>query len=313
MQLDQELAGFQEDRDSLITIGVFDGVHLGHKFLIHKLKELARQQGLRSIVITFDKHPQEVLAPRSQPPFFTDSTEKANLLKKEGVDSVVILTFTKSLSRLGAREFLELLQKKLKMRGLVVGPDFVMGRDSEGDIATLKQLGTEMAFTLTVIPPATKDGEIVSSTTIRSALAEGNMQKVNLLMGRRFSLHGKVVRGTGRGASLGFPTANLEIPANQAIPADGVYLTLVYLAGNVYRSLTNVGSNPTFGNSKRTIESHLLDLNDVLYGHEIKIEFIRKLRDERKFASREELACQINLDVQHAKEMLKVEGITEHG
>ncbi len=313
MQLDQELAGFEEDRDSLITIGVFDGVHLGHKFLIHKVKELARQQGLRSIVITFDKHPQEVLAPRSQPPFLTDSTEKANLLKKEGVDSVVILTFTKSLSRLGAREFLELLQKKLKMRGLVVGPDFVMGRDSEGDIATLKQLGTEMAFTLTVIPPATKDGEIVSSTTIRSALAEGNMQKVNLLMGRRFSLHGKVVRGTGRGASLGFPTANLEIPANQAIPADGVYLTLVYLAGNVYRSLTNVGSNPTFGNSKRTIESHLLDINDVLYGHEIKIEFIRKLRDERKFASREELACQINLDVQHAKEMLKVEGITEHG
>ncbi len=131
MQLDQELAGFQEDRDSLITIGVFDGVHLGHKFLIHKLKELARQQGLRSVVITFDKHPQEVLAPRSQPPFLTDSTEKASLLKNEGVDSVVTLTFTKSLSRLSAREFLELLQKKLKMRGLVVGPDFMMGRDLE--------------------------------------------------------------------------------------------------------------------------------------------------------------------------------------
>ena len=313
MQLDQELAGFQENRDSLITIGVFDGVHLGHKFLINKLKELASQRGLRSVVITFGKHPHEVLAPHSQPPFLTDSGEKADLLKKEGVDSVIILTFTKRLSRLSARAFLELLQKKLRMRGLVVGPDFVMGRDSEGDIATLHRLGREMGFTLTVIPPALKDGEIVSSTTIRNALAEGNMEKVRLLMGRRFSLHGKVVRGTGRGASLGFPTANLDILPNQAIPADGVYLTLVYVESKVYRSLTNVGTNPTFGNSRRTIESHLFDLKGALYGHEIRIEFIGKLRDERKFINPEELARQINLDIQRAKEMLKVEAFAEHG
>ncbi len=229
MQLEQELAEFQQDRDSLITIGVFDGVHLGHKYLINQLKELARQQGLRSVVITFHKHPQEILAPHSQPPFLTDSSEKADLLKKEGVDSVIILTFTKKLSQMNAREFLNLLKTKLRMRGLVIGPDFALGRNNEGNIPTLRKLGAEMGFSLTVIPPAMKNGEIVSSTAIRNALAEGNMEKVQLLMGRRFGLHGKVIHGKGRGTGLGFPTVNLDMLPGQAIPGDGVYATLAYV------------------------------------------------------------------------------------
>jgi riboflavin kinase/FMN adenylyltransferase len=311
--LDQELAGSQDKRDSVVTIGVFDGVHLGHKYLINQLKELARQQDLRSVVITFHKHPQEVLAPHSQPPFLTDSTEKADLMKREGVDSVIVLTFTKKFSRLGAREFLNLLKSRLKMRSLVVGPDFSLGRDNEGDITTLRQLGKEMGFTLTVVPPVEKNGEIVSSTAIRKALAEGNMEKVRILLGRRFSLHGKVIRGQGRGLKIGFPTANLDILPGQAVPADGVYLTLIQADGKIFRSLTNVGTNPTFGGTNRTVESHLFDLSCDLYGRKISVEFICKLRDEMKFINPEELIRQINKDIQQAKELLKVEAITDYG
>ena len=153
MQVEQELNGFLPAGDSLVTIGVFDGVHLGHKYLISKLKELAGQQGLHSVVVTFHKHPQEVLAPESQPPFLTDAVEKADLLKKEGVDGVIVLTFTSQLSQLNAREFISLLQKKLRMRGLVIGPDFALGRQAEGNIPALRRLGSEMGFSVTVIPP----------------------------------------------------------------------------------------------------------------------------------------------------------------
>jgi riboflavin kinase / FMN adenylyltransferase len=311
--LDQELAGFQDTRDSVVTIGVFDGVHLGHKYLINQLKELARQQDLHSVVITFHKHPQEVLAPHSQPPFLTDAAEKTDLLKREGVDSVIVLTFTKKFSRLGAREFLNLLKSRLNMRSLVIGPDFSLGRDNEGDIPTLRQLGKEMGFTLTVVPPTEKNGEIVSSTAIRKALAEGNMEKVRQLMGRCFSLHGKVIRGKGRGTNLGFPTANLNLSPGQAVPDDGVYLTLVHADGHIFRSLTNVGTNPTFDGANRTVESHLFDLSCDLYGREIKVEFIRKLRNEVKFINAEELIRQINKDIQQAKELLKVEATVDHG
>lgn len=313
MQLEQELAGFQNNQGSVVTIGVFDGVHLGHKYLINQVKELARKQGLCSVVITFHKHPQEVLTPHSQPPFLTDSAEKADLLKKEGVDSVIILTFTRKVSRLSAREFLDLLKSKLQMRSLVVGPDFSLGRDNEGDISTLRQLAEELNFSLVVAPAALKNGVIVSSTAIRKALAEGDMDKVRLLLGRRFSLHGKVIRGHGRGLKIGFPTANLDILPGQAVPGDGVYLTLVHMDGKVYRSLTNVGTNPTFRGASRTIESHLFDLRCDLYEREIRVEFMRKLRNEIEFTNQEKLAQQIGEDIKQAKALLKVEAITENG
>lgn len=313
MQVEQELAGFPLSGDSLVTIGVFDGVHLGHKYLINQVKVLARQQGFRSVVITFHKHPQQILAPYSQPPFLTDSIEKADLLKKAGVDSVIVLSFTKKLSQMSAREFLNLLKTKLRMQILVIGPDFAMGRNNEGDISALSKLADELGFRLTVIPPVIKNGEVVSSTAIRKALAEGDMEKIQLLMGRRFGLHGKVIHGKGRGAGMGFPTANLDIIPGQAIPSDGVYATLAYVADRVYPSVTNVGMNPTFGNNSRTIESYLFDLDGDLYGHEVRIEFVRKLRDEIRFNSAGELTSQVDKDIRQAKEVLKVEAISEHG
>lgn len=312
MQLEQELAGFRDDRDSIITIGVFDGVHLGHKHLINQLKELARQRGLRSIVITFHKHPHEILAPHSQPPFLTDSVEKAALLKKEGVDAVIIITFTKKLSQMSAREFLHLLITKLNMRTLVIGPDFALGRNNEGNIPTLRNLGAEMGFSLTVIPPAVINGEVVSSTAIRGALADGDMEKVQRLMGRYFCLHGKVVHGNGRGKDLGFPTANLDMLPGQAIPGDGVYATQVHAGCKTYHSVTNIGTNPTFGNSRRTVESHLFNFQDNLHGREIIVEFIHKLRDEKKYNNADELIAQIYKDIQQAKEVLKIEATAEY-
>ena len=307
MQVEQELAGFRPDRDSFITIGVFDGVHLGHKQLISQLKELARQQDSHSIVITFRQHPQEILTPGSPPPFLTDINEKTCLLQKEGVDAVIALSFTPELSRLSAREFVTLLQNKLKMKGLVVGPDFALGRNHEGDIAALRRLGSELGFSVTVIPPLMKNGEVVSSTAIRDALAGGDMEKVRHLLGRPFKLHGRVIHGKGRGTGLGFPTVNLDILPYQAIPADGVYATLACVEDKIFDSVTNVGRNPTFGNNERTIESFLLDFRNNLYDHEVRIDFLRQLRGEITFDSAEDLKKQIAEDILQARRILNEE------
>jgi riboflavin kinase / FMN adenylyltransferase len=304
VQVEQELAGFRLDHDSLITIGVFDGVHLGHKYLISQLKELANQQSLRSIVITFRQHPQEIITPRSQPPFLTDAGEKTRLLQNEGVNAVIVLSFTPELSQLSAREFVLLLQKTLRMRGLVIGPDFALGKNHAGDIAALRQLGIELGFSVTVIPPVRKNGDIVSSTAIRHALAKGDMEKVQRLMGRPFNLHGQVIHGKGRGAGLGFPTVNLNILPDQAIPADGVYASLAIVEDKTFHSVTNVGKNPTFGDNNRTIEAFLLDYHDNLYNREVRIDFVSKLRDEIKFNSAEELKKRIADDIQQARSIL---------
>jgi len=307
VQVEQELAGFSPDRDSLITIGVFDGVHLGHKHLVSQLKELAGQQGLCSVVVTFDKHPQEILTPHSQPPFLTDAAEKAELLRKEGPDAVIVLNFTPELSHLSARQFLVLLQKRLRLKGLVVGPDFALGRGGEGNIAVLRNLGSEMGFSVTVIPGVKNNGDIVSSTAIRKAMAAGEMAKVSRLMGRPFSLHGKVIHGKGRGSGLGFPTVNLDILSGQALPPDGVYATRAHLGEHSYHSVTNVGTNPTFGINERSIEAYLLDFRDDLYEQEVKIDFIRKIRDEIKFSSPDELVKQIFKDIKESREILRVQ------
>jgi len=305
VQVEQELGAFQANCDSLVTIGVFDGVHQGHKHLIAKLKELAAKQSLCTVALTFHTHPQEILKPNSQPPFLTDASEKAELLKNEGVTSAIVLTFTPELAQLSARHFVELLQNKLRMQGLVIGPDFALGRRGEGNIPTLKKLGEELGFSVSVIPPVKMNGEIISSTVIRKAMADGDMEKVHKMMGRPFSLHGKVIHGKGRGASLGFPTVNLDVMKGQALPPDGVYATLAHTDDKTFPSVTNVGKNPTFGEAERTVEAFLLDFHEDLYQHEVKIEFIHKLRNEIKFADSDELIKQIYQDIEDTRNVLK--------
>ena len=257
--MEEELAGLSPDKDMLLTIGVFDGVHLGHKYLISRLKELALKQGLASGVVTFRQHPEEVMSPKNKLPFLTDLKQRINLLKGEGVDAVIPLSFTTELAQLSARQFISLLQKHLRVRGMVIGPDFALGRNREGDAETLRQLGKEMGFSVTVVPPVVIDGEVVSSTAIRKALARGDMKRVQKLAGRPFRLQGRVVRGVGRGVKLGFPTANLEIEPEHALPADGVYVSQAHIDNQTYPSVTNIGKRPTFGSKERLVEVYLLD------------------------------------------------------
>ena len=302
--MEEELAGLSPDKDMLLTIGVFDGVHLGHKYLISRLKELALKQGLASGVVTFRQHPEEVMSPKNKLPFLTDLKQRINLLKGEGVDTVIPLSFTTEFAQLSARQFISLLQKYLRMRGVVVGPDFALGRDREGDTETLRRLGKEMDFSITVVPPVVIDGEVVSSTAIRKALARGDMKRVQKLAGRPFRLQGRVVPGVGRGIKLGFPTANLEIEPEQALPPDGVYVSPAHIDNQTYPSVTNIGKRPTFGSNERLVEVYLLDYDSDLYGRELEIDILERLRGEKKFDTAEELKKQIAQDVERGRKWL---------
>ncbi len=308
MSMEEELARLAPDKDMLLTIGVFDGVHLGHKCLISQLVAQAKQQDLLSGVVTFRQHPQEVLQPQTKLPFLTDLVERSDLLRNEGVEVIIPLSFTVELARLTARQFLSLLKKYLRMRGLVIGLDFALGRNREGNADTLHALGQEMNFSVTVVPAVIIDGEVVSSTAIRKALANGDMKKVRSLTGRSFNLHGRVVSGAGRGVALGFPTANLNITPEQALPADGVYACWAYIDGQAYQSMTNIGQNPTFGDRKRAVEVYVADYHGDLYGRELKLDIMERLRDEKKFDTVAELKEQMAEDVKHGKAILNSEG-----
>jgi riboflavin kinase/FMN adenylyltransferase len=308
VSIEQELAAHRPEKDALLTIGVFDGVHLGHRSLIQELLSQAARRHLLAGVVTFRQHPEDMLSGNGKLPFLTDIRTRIKLLKAEGADFIVPLTFTQKIARLSARDFVSLLREYLKMRGLVVGPDFALGKHREGNIAMLKQLGKEMDFTVTTVPPLEIAGGVVSSTSIRKAMADGNMKKVHDLTGRYFTLHGKVVAGAGRGEGLGFPTANLNINPGQALPPDGVYAGLARVNGRVFETMTNIGKNPTFGDGERNVEAFLLDYSGDLYGRELSVDFIARLRDEKKFKNAGELKKQVEEDVRRGKTILDASG-----
>jgi len=308
MLVEEELARFSPDKETLVTVGVFDGVHLGHKHLISQLVGKAEQENSLSAVVTFRQHPQEVLHPDVKLPFLTDLAEREKLLKNEGVDIIVPITFTAETSRLSARDFTSLLKKYLHMRGMVIGPDFALGRKREGSADALCELGREMGFSVTVVPPVVIDGEVVSSTAIRQALSDGDVAKVWRLAGRGFSLRGNVVAGTGRGVALGFPTANLNVGIAQALPADGVYASWAGINGQVFPAMTNIGTKPTFGDNMRAVEVYVVDYQGELYGREIQVEFVERLREEKKFDSVEALKQQMSRDVKRGVALLSAKG-----
>jgi riboflavin kinase/FMN adenylyltransferase len=308
MSVEQELGQFSPRKEMLLTIGVFDGVHLGHRHLISRLKELAGKQGYSSGVITFSQHPREVLSPKTRLPSLTSLEQRTALLQETDVDIVIPLPFTPQLANLSPQQFISLLQGYLKMKGLVVGPDFALGKGRKGDIDTLRRLGQEMDFSVTVVPPMKIDGEVVSSTAIREALAKGDIKRAQRLLGRPFRLQGRVVSGDKRGVKLGFPTANLEVAPGQALPAGGVYAGRAYIDGQSYSAMTNIGTRPTFGGGPQLIEVYLIDYNGDLYGQELAIDIIERLRDEKKFDTPEQLIEQIAEDVKQGKALLKTRG-----
>jgi riboflavin kinase/FMN adenylyltransferase len=304
MGIEQELASISPQGETLLTIGVFDGVHAGHRYLLKRLHQRAEERNLLGGVVTFNPHPQSVLHPDKQLPWLSSLEDRVATLRQLGLSVVAVLTFTPKLAQLSARDFMSLLKRYLRMEGIVVGPDFTLGRAGEGNINLLHALGDEMKFSVEVIPPYTIDGEIVSSTLIRQALVQGDMSRVEKLMGRRFYLMGKVITSDKRGRVLGFPTANLDMKPEQASPDNGIYVTITHVDGKQFPSATNIGTRPTFGGGKKLVETHLLNYQGSLYDKDIRVEFVQKLRDEKRFASSEELKTQIKKDVRKVEALL---------
>ncbi len=304
MTLADELREIKPEHEMALTIGVFDGVHPGHQHLIRSLKAKADEAGLISGVITFGWHPKALLDPQTELPYLTKLEERIDLIKELGIDHVIVLSFTKELAECPAREFLGLLKEHLKVKAMVIGPDFALGKGREGTSDVIRSIGGELGFTVDVVSPIKLGDQVVSSTAIRQALARGEIRNVTQLLGRRFKLSGTVVHGDHRGGKLlGFPTVNLSVLRNHALPADGTYITLAYVGDKVYRAVTNIGLRPTFGPGERTIETHLLDYNGDLYEKEFSIKFVKRLRGEMKFDSLEKLIAQIEADVTLAREM----------
>ena len=305
MRVHQELPDTPPDRGTVLTIGVFDGVHRGHQSLLKRVAEVASEGGMLSGVLTFVNHPRSVLVPDTCISYITSVDERLALLKDAGIDMVIPLHFDLELSRLRAHEFTSLLQERLKMSGLVMGYNFAMGFKREGTPETLASIGSDQGFSVTVVDAVTVEGGRVSSTVIRNSVEAGDVATAADLLGRPYNICGEVVAGEGRGRTLlGIPTANLDIPDDRLVPGNGIYAGWARVGSDRYMAATNVGVKPTFGENKRNIESHLLDFDGDLYGKNVTLEFVERLRDEVRFDSAEALVAQMQLDLQKARETL---------
>jgi riboflavin kinase/FMN adenylyltransferase len=292
--------------ESALTIGSFDGLHLGHQALIKAMVEAARADRRPSVVLTFFPHPSVVLRGRRPAFYITQPDEKARRLFELGVDHVITQRFDEGLSRVTAGEFLERLIRQLGLRHLWIGEDFALGHEREGNRVFLKRASAERGFELHVFPPVSVGGEVVSSTRVREALRAGDVARVAVYLGRPFALEGKVVRGAQRGRGLGFPTANLALPEDQAYPGRGVYACFAAVAAARHLAVTNVGVRPTFDDDLPApiVETHLIDADVELYDRLVRLDFIERLREERRFAGIEELRTQIAHDVEQARRLL---------
>jgi riboflavin kinase/FMN adenylyltransferase len=294
----EELARIAPGRDAAVTIGKFDGVHRGHQHLIARLIERARAENLASVVIVLYPSPATVLRPGAAINYLTSLEERLELLRRLGPDSVGILPFTSEMAQLSPRDFVSLLTEELRMRLLLVGPDFALGRNREGTAGALRKIGGELGFRLETADLLAQDGEKVGSSAVRQALAAGDVEEVARLLGRPFSLRGPVVQGAHRGAGLGFPTANIAIGLDRALPTFGVYVTRAYVREGEYQSCTNIGVRPTFDSEPRpTVEAFIIDFDGDIYGQEVRIDLLHRLRDELKFDSVDELVAQMHRDI----------------
>ncbi len=302
----EELARIAPGREAAVTIGKFDGVHRGHQHLVSRFIERARLEGLASVVVVLYPNPFTVLRPGTLVTYLSSLEERLELLRALGPDSVGILSFTSELAQLSARDFAALLAEEVRMRLLVVGPDFALGRNRQGTVGVLRRLGESLGFRLEVSDLLTEEGEKVGSSAIRQALAEGDVERVGLLLGRAFSLRGPVVVGARRGRSIGFPTANIGLGLDRALPAFGVYVTRAYVGENSYQSCTNIGIRPTFDAEPRpTVETYVMEFEGDLYGQELRIDLLHRLRDELRFGSVEELVIAIHRDIEATREYFR--------
>ncbi len=298
----EELARSAIGRAAAITVGVFDGVHRGHRHLIDQLKARASERGLASGIVTLHPSPVQVLRPDVRVAYLTSLEERLELLRATGVEMVAPLTFTSEVAELSAFDFVDLLHGALDMHFMLMGPDNAFGRGREGTPNRVREIAGELGFELEVLPaPLDEGGDRVSATMIRAALTAGDMETATALLGRPYALRGPVVRGHERGRRLGFPTANMAVTPDRAMPAFGVYVTASHVAGRRYMSATNIGVNPTFNDARASVETYILDFEGDLYGRELRIEVLHRLRPEAKFESLDELTRQIGADVEAAR------------
>jgi len=293
-------------QETILTIGAFDGVHRGHQALISSVVERARATNRLAAVITFHPHPAVVLAPQRAPRYLTTPGEKMALLEGLGVDLGVLFPFNRQVAAMSARDFMAMVSRYLRLRELWVGPDFALGRNREGNIERLQELGQELGYDLRVVEPIGDAGgsQAFSSSRIRELLAQGRVEDAALQLGRYFRLSGEVVIGARRGHKLGFPTANLEVRPERAIPADGVYAVFALLGSERYPAVANVGVRPSFENGERTVETYILDFDQDIYGCDLVVEFVTRLRNERRFERIDDLIAQIERDSEAARPIL---------
>lgn len=290
---------------SCVTIGNFDGVHLGHQRLMARTCAKARKRGLVSVVVTFDPHPMTVLMGQKTPPFITNTSQRLKLIEQQGPNVALVLEFTRQMAALEPDEFVQrYLVDGLAMRELVIGYDYAMGKGRKGNHELLMALGQQLGFGVERLDPVIASGAVVSSTRIRDLIQSGNVWDARPLLGRFFEVQGDVVDGMKRGASkLGFPTANLRLEGT-LLPKPGVYAVWAELDGETYQAVANVGDNPTFGDTGLTLEAHILDFNRSIYGQRLSLQFVQRLRSERKFESIEALKARIADDVRLGRVIL---------
>ncbi|MEK9629666.1 MAG: bifunctional riboflavin kinase/FAD synthetase [Nitrospinota bacterium] len=289
----------------VVTLGNFDGVHVGHQILFKKAAEIAREKGGTSIAFTFEPHPLKIIAPEKVPPLLTHFNKKMKLIEACNIDSVICADFTRKFADQRPRDFSkDILSEKIGAKEVVVGFDYAFGKGREGTIPYLKKMGEEFGFIVNVVDPIQLDGLTVSSSHVREVIEAGNMEAAKKFLGRYYSIVGPVVSGYKTGQAIGFPTANIDTSKVQ-IPGTGVYAVRMIYQNNSYDAVANIGFNPTFNRDRLSVEVHIFDFNQVIYGKEIEVEFISRIRSEIAFKSKEELVDQINKDIEKAKTILK--------
>jgi riboflavin kinase / FMN adenylyltransferase len=295
-----------EPGGSVVTVGTFDGVHRGHWAVLQEIGRRARATGRRAVLVTFHPHPLRIVRPELAPPLLTTPDEKKEILAESALDWAVFVHFTPALSRLSPRAFVEeVLVKRIGVGELVIGYDHGFGRGRSGDAETLREIGRDLGFGVDVVGPVELEGEAVSSTRIRTAVREGRLGEARAGLGRPYAFRGVVVRGDGRGRTLGFPTANLRVGSpDKLLPPPGVYAVRAVLPGGLVPGALHLGPRPTFQGSTPSVELHLLDFDGDLYGEVVRVDLVDRIREVRPFASPEALVAQLGRDVEAARRVL---------
>lgn len=309
MQIIQDIETIKEPfKSAVITIGNFDGVHIGHQALFHEVIERAEAMGGTAVAMTFEPHPIRVITRNGHPPLITLYEQKSELIQKAGIDVLVCIPFTLEFAALSARSFVEdILVKRIGMKAIVVGQDYTFGNRREGNVELLQQYADELGFELIVadwIQSSTVDNHRISSTAIRKLVTHGQMEKAGKMLGRNYQIRGTVAHGRDRGGKLlGIPTANINLH-DELCPKVGVYAVIVRYDGQRYPGVANIGYSPTFDDHVFTVEAHILDFKKEIYGEKIMVNFVQRLRDEIKFSGISELVEQIDRDIALAREIL---------